>query len=169
MKYCPKCKRLYNDEETLCSCDDCKRKQLKTIEDDTESVFLCSGDLIERDRVQAALSDEGIPSVYVRHGVTANSQVVTGQDFDGFDILVPFELYEKAYDLAVGIGAIKLEGEEIVEDENIENIEPHPIEEMSRSKRTTVRVLSALLLIIVAALVIYGTDFVMKWITGFFK
>lgn len=169
MKYCPKCKRMYNDEETACSHEECKSKALKTVEDESESVYLCTGDVIERDRVQAALEDSGIPSVYVRHGVTANSQVVTGQDFDGFDILVPYELYQKAYDVAVGIGAIKLEGEEIIEDDNSEPIEPHPLEEMSRSKRTTVRVVSAILFVIVVALVIFGVDFVMKWITELFK
>ena len=168
MKYCPKCKRIYNDEETACAHEGCKSKALKTVVDEKESVYLCSGDVIERDRVQAALEDSGIPSVYVRHGVTANSQVVTGQDFDGFDILVPYELYEKAYDVAVGIGAIKLEGEEIIEDDP-EEIEPHPLEQMSRSKRTTVRVVSAILLIVVVALVIYGVDFIMKFVTEFFK
>lgn len=160
---------MYNDEELNCPREDCKGKPLKPVEDETTSVYLCSGDVIERDRVQAALTDSGIPSVYVRHAVSANSQVVTGQDFDGFDILVPYELYEKAYDVAVGIGAIRLEGEEIIEDDNTEEIEPHPLEEMSRSKRTTVRVLSAILLIVVVALVIYGVDFVMKLITGLFK
>ena len=169
MKYCPKCKRMYKDEENHCIREDCKGKELRTVEDGRESVYLCSGDLIERDRVRAALEDSGIPSVYVRHGVTANSQVVTGQDFDGFDILVPYELYEKAYDTAVGIGAIKLEGEQIVEDGSIEEIEAHPLEEMSRSKRTTVRVISAVLLIIVVAFVIYGVDFVMKWVTELFN
>ena len=74
---------------------------------------------------------------------TINS--ILNQDFDGFDILVPYELYEKAYDTAVGIGAIKLEGEEILEEEP-ELPEPHPIEEMSRSKRTTVKVISKIFL-----------------------
>jgi len=160
---------MYNDADMNCSCEDCKGKALKTIEDETTSVYLCSGGLIERDRVQAALMDSGIPSDYRRHGVTANSQVVTGNDLDGFDILVPYELYEKAYDVAVGIGAIKLEGEEILENEPIEEVEPHPLEEMSRTKRTTVRVISAILFVLIAALAIFGTDFIMKWIMGFFK
>ncbi len=167
MKYCPKCKKLYNDEDVKCACAECKGKQLKLIEDETTSVYLCSGDVIERDRVQAALSDSGIPSVYTRHMVSANSQLLTGLDFDGFDILVPYELYEKAYDVAVGIGAIKLEGTEIVEEE-----EPSPAEEfenMSRAKRTTVRVLSAILFILLIALVIYGTDFITTIVKSLFK
>ena len=131
MKYCPKCKRMYNDEETNCSRKECKHKALESITDDGASVYLCSGDVVERDRVQAALEDSGIPSVYVRHGVSANSQVLTGQDFDGFDILVPYELYEKAYDTAVGIGAIKVEGEEIIE----ENPEMQADEEFEEKRK----------------------------------
>lgn len=169
MKYCPKCKKLYNDVDTNCTCADCKNKILQTIEDETTSVYLCGGDLIERDRVQAALSDNGIPSSYARHMVTGNSQVVTGMDLDGFDILVPYELYEKAYDVAVGIGAIKLEGEEILEDDNYDSSAAEEFEEMSRTKRTTVRVLSAILFIILLALVIFGTDYIMDFIKSLFK
>jgi hypothetical protein len=167
MKYCPKCKKLYNDEDMKCACPECKGKALKNIEDETTSVYLCSGDVIERDRVQAALEDSGIPSVYVRHMVSANSQLITGSDFDGFDILVPYELYENAYDVAVGIGAIKLEGTEIVDEE-----EPSPAEEfenMSRAKRTTVRVASALLFILLIAVVIYGTDYITAFIKSLFS
>lgn len=164
MKYCPKCKKLYNDEETNCACKECKSKALKTIEDKTTSVYLCGGDVMERDRVQAALSDNGIPSVFTRHMVSANSQLVTGMDFDSFDILVPYELYEKAYEIAVGIGAITPEGTKIVEDDPADAA-AEEFENMSRSKRTTVRVLSAILFIILIAAVIYGTDF----ITGFIK
>lgn len=164
MKYCPKCKKLYNDEDVYCDCVECKRRTLETIEDETTSVYLCSGDVIERDRVQAALSDSDIPSVYTRHMVSANSQLVTGMDLDTFDILVPYELYEKAFDIAVGIGAIKLEGEEILDDGEYEE----PIEEMSRAKRTTVRVVTAILFFIVLALVIFGTDYITAIIKNFF-
>lgn len=165
MKYCPKCKKLYNDSDLVCTCEDCKSRVLKTVEDEQTSVFLCSGDVLERDRVQAALSDEGIPSVYTRHMVTGGSQVVTGMDMDGFDILVPYELYEKAYDVAVGIGAIKLEGCEIVDEEFPQQDEA---EEMSDRKRTAVRVVSAILFIILVALVIFCTDFATGYIKSLF-
>lgn len=168
MKYCPKCRKLYNDEDTVCTCSECKKKALETIADETTSVYLCDGDVIERDRVQAALEDSGIPSTYKRHMVSGNSQVVTGMDLDSFDILVPYELYEKAYDVAVGIGAIKVEGTEIIED-NYDPAVTEEFEEMSRSKRTTVRVLSAILFIIVLALIIYGTDFITAFIKSLFS
>lgn len=166
MKYCPKCKKLYNDEDTNCNCPDCKSKALEELCDEQTSVYLCSGDVIERDRVQAALADSGIPSVYTRHMVTGNSQLITGRDFDGFDILVPYELYEKAYDVAVGVGAIELEGAEIVEDDV--PAEVSEAEEMPHSKRTAVRIISAILLILLFAGVIYGTDAIMNAIKSLF-
>ena len=166
MKYCPKCKRLYNDGDEVCTCPACKGKALNAVEDETEPVYLCSGDVMERDRVQAALEDNGVPSVFKRHTVTASSQVVTGYDFDGFDVLVPYELYEKAYDIAVGIGAIKLEGEQVLDDEAAEDAEP---DKMSRAKRTTVRVITAILFILLVAVAIYGTDFITGLIKNLFK
>jgi hypothetical protein len=157
---------MYNDSESNCSNEECKKRALETIADEATSVYLCSGDVIERDRVQAALSDGGVPSVYTRHMVSANSQLITGMDFDGFDILVPYELYEKAYDIAVGIGAIKLDNEVIIEDEPpVESEEP----QMSRAKRTTVRIISAIILIVIFAGVIYGTDYIVNLIKSLFK
>ena len=40
MKYCSKCKRLHNDEETVCK--NCKA-QLKTITDENTPVYLLNG------------------------------------------------------------------------------------------------------------------------------
>ena len=99
--------------------------------------------------------------------VSANSQLLTGMDFDEFDILVPYNQYEKAFDTAVGIGAIKLEGAEIINDEVYDDgIEE--FEQMSSSKRTFVRIVSALLFILVAAGIIFGVDFIMAFIKSLF-
>jgi hypothetical protein len=166
MKYCTKCKKLYNDEDTACT--QCKKGKLEIITDESMPVYLCSGDVMERDRVQAALSDSNIPSEYRRNMVTANSQVITGIDFDGFDILVPYDMYEKAFDVAVGIGAIKLEGEEIIVDEQDYDDGIEEFEEMSSAKRTTVRIISAILLIIAFAAIIYGVDFITALIKNLF-
>ncbi|MGN0488900.1 MAG: hypothetical protein ACI4HO_06530 [Ruminococcus sp.] len=166
MKYCTKCRRLYNDEDT--ECKECKKGKLETITDESTPVYLCSGDVMERDRVQAALKDSKIPSDYKRNMVSANSQVVTGMDFDGFDILVPFDMYEQAFDVAVGIGAIKLNEEEMLAYKLDKNDGIEEFEEMSSSKRTTVRIISAILIIIAFAAIIYGVDFIMALIKNLF-
>lgn len=54
MKYCSKCKRLHNDEETVCK--NCKA-QLKTITDENTPVYLLTASGFELQRVKAALED----------------------------------------------------------------------------------------------------------------
>ena len=166
MKYCTKCRRLYNDEDT--ECKECKKGKLETVTDENTPVYLCSGDIMERDRVQAVLKDSKIPCDYKRNMVSANSQVVTGIDFDVFDILVPFDMYEQAFDVAVGIGAIKLNEEETLAYKLDKNDGIEEFEEMSSSKRTTVRIISAILIIIAFAAIIYGVDFIMALIKNLF-
>ena len=90
-----------------------------------------------------------------------------------YDVYVPYSAYEKAFDTCVGIGAIKLEGEEIL-DEEVEYTEndgetlDEQFEKMTGAKRTTVRVVSALLLLLIVAGVVFGTDAIMNFIKEFF-
>ena len=58
MKYCSKCKRLHNDEETVCK--NCKA-QLKTITDENTPVYLLTASGFELQRVKAALEDSTVP------------------------------------------------------------------------------------------------------------
>ena len=96
---------------------------------------------------------------------------MTGRDLNDKDILVPYAAYREAYDICVGIGAIKPEGEEITVDEaDVERVAEGEEEVMmSPAKRTTVKILSAILIIILFCLVIWGTDFLTGFLTGFFK
>lgn len=172
MKYCKKCKHLHNDEQQICT--NCK-KPLCEISDKNTPVCLLSASGFELERIKAALEDCGIPcdSVLQRH--MASAKAMTGYDTSEYDVLVPYSAYEKAYDICVGIGAIKLADEEIVEsgDDVAVNSDTktatEQFEEMSSTKRTTVRVVSALLLVIVFALVIYGTDFIAEFIKNLFS
>ena len=97
----------------------------------------------------------------------------TGYDDLTYDVYVPYSAYEKAFDTCVGIGAIKLEGEEIL-DEDVEYTEndgetlDEQFEKMTGAKRTTVRVVSALLLLLIVAGVVFGTDAIMNFIKEFF-
>ena len=118
--------------------------------------------------MQAALESGGIPSDSVSRKNNISADAVTGSDINDRDILVPFSAYEKAYDICVGIGAIKPEGETITIQEPDAAAEDEQ-EEMSPAKRTTVKILSAILLIIMFCLVIWGTDFIAEFLTGLFK
>ena len=130
--------------------------------------FLLSAGGFELDRVKTALSDNGIPNDSKPQKRNFSAKAVTGVDNSEQDIYVAESDYEKAYDLCVGIGAIRLEGEE----EQI--LDPggqaeDAAEEMASGKRTAVRIISALLFILIVAAVIFGIDFISGWIKGLFS
>lgn len=170
MKYCIKCKHLYNDNKEQCA--DCK-KTLREITDKTTPVYLLTASDFEIQRVRAALDDSKIPCAEnpVKHN--SSPKTITGFDNGTCDIIVPFSAYQKAYDVCVGIGAIKInENESGVLNFSSENADPlqdeEEFEEMSSAKRTTVRIVSAILLILLFAGVIYVTDFITGMIRNLF-
>lgn len=170
MKYCKKCKHIHEDKFDVCT--ECRKPQpLYPIEDENTPVFLLTASGFEAQRVQSALESSGIPSELAAHKNAISADAVTGSDITDKDILVPYAAYEQAYDIAVGIGAIKPEGEEIkVDMQDVEDAaEADEQVEMSPAKRTTVKIVSAILLIILFCLVIWGTDFLTGFLTGFFK
>ncbi len=133
--------------------------------------FLLSASGFELERVKTALSDNGIPNDSKPQKRNYSAKAVTGVDMSEQDIFVAEKDYEKAYDLCVGIGAIKTgEAVEILEDSTEEQpAEPkEEFEDMPQGKRTAVRIISAILLILVFASVIFFTDFVTGWIKSLF-
>lgn len=198
MKYCAHCCTLF---ERGAICPDCKRELKKEIKH-SDPVTVIRADGFERERIVAALRDNGVPCVEQFDKKERSADAVTGKLAAKVKIEVPFAALEQAKDILVGIGAVKLEGEKVLENESMpsgasdENStksfayshtprqqdvtqkktgkkkrkekEPKPEpqwEEMSRTKRNVVRIVSAILFIIVVALVIFGTDF----ITGLVK
>ena len=119
-----------------------------------------------------ALEDSGIPSTSQPQEKALSADAVTGNDKTDRDILVPFAALEEARDICIGIGAIKPDGEEAqIDDQDVEdavNSDMDEYEEMSPAKRTTVKIISVILLIIIACLVIWGTDAITGWIKGLF-
>ena len=133
--------------------------------------FLLSASGFELERVKTALSDNGIPNDSKPQKRNYSAKAVTGVDMSVQDIYVAEQDYEKAYDLCVGIGAIKTdEAVEIIED-SAEEAPAEPQEEfedMPQGKRTAVRIISAILLVLLFASVIFFTDFVTGWIKSLF-
>ena len=169
MKYCKKCKHLHNDSEELCTA--CK-KPLYEITDENTPVYIMSAGGFELQRVKTALEDSKIPCDSIPQKYTTSAKAVTGYDSSYQDIMVPYAAYEKAYDVCVGIGAIKDGNEEIIDDtanDSEYNAETEEFEQMDSKKRMLVRIVSAIFLIIIFALVIYGTDFITGFIKGLFS
>ena len=129
--------------------------------------FLVSASGFELERIRTALSDNGIPNDSKPQKRNFSAKAVTGTDISIQDIYVAESDYEKAFDLCVGIGAIKLEGEETILDEEASTPEEE-FEEMPAGKRTAVRIVSAILFILLAAAVIFGIDGITGWIKSLF-
>ena len=92
-----------------------------------------------------------------------------GMAMEGYKILVPAGMYQRAYEIAVEMGIIESDDVFISCFEKMEFIKTEEtFEEMSSAKRATVRILSALALIVVFALVIFGVDYVMALIKNLF-
>ena len=129
--------------------------------------FLVSASGFELERIRTALSDNGIPNDSKPQKRNFSAKAVTGTDISIQDIYVAESDYEKAYDLCVGIGAIKLDGEETILDEEA-SAAAEEFEEMPAGKRTAVRIISAILFILLAAAVIFGIDGITGWIKSLF-
>ena len=164
MKYCESCRKLYNDNDEKCL--ECK-KTLKTVEDINTPVYLLSAEGFEKDRIITALEDNGIPTdtKCIKHQTSTNA--VSGVDASYARILVPYQAYEEAYDICVGIGAIKEEGTEILdevdfEDKDVKNVDEQ-FSEMTGGGRAG-RIALAVLLLVVFALAIFGTDAIMNFL-----
>lgn len=168
MKYCKKCKHLHNDNEELCTA--CK-KPLYEITDENTPVFLISASDFELVRIKAALEDSKIPCDSTPQKRMISAKAVLGSEMTVSDILVPYSAYERAYDVLIGIGAIKDGNEEIIHDtdDSEYNAEMEEFEQMDSKKRMIVRIVSAIFLIMIFAFVIYGTDFITGFIKGLFS
>ncbi len=171
MKFCKNCKHTYSDTETKCS--NCNRN-LTEITDKNEPVYLITASGFEYERIANALNDSGIPCSSVQSKENFGKPNPYGMDLGDIAILVPYSAYEQAYDVCVGIGAIKLDETEVLDEEvttptndGVKSADEE-FEEMSGVKRTTVKVVSAIILLLIIAGVIYGTDFITGFIKGLF-
>lgn len=174
MKYCSGCKKMHLDEHTHCT--DC-RKKLKEISDINEPVLLCVVGGVDRSVINGALNDADIPFVEQQYGkIGVVNETVTGYDAKLLNIavLVPYSALPKAYEVIQSVGIDARFDEAILEiaKADIEkyklSLKNNEENTMSAAKRTTVKVLSAIAFIILVALVVFGTDYVMELIKNLF-
>ncbi len=174
MKYCVECKKLCNSADTMCK--DCNKKY-NEITDINEPVLLCVVGGVERNIVNGALKDADIPFVEKQYGkLGVANEIVTGYDAKLLNIAieVPYCAVVKAYDAITAVG-IQARFDDAVLESARADIENYKMKlkddenvEMSSAKRTTVKVLSALAFLILVALAVLGTDYVMELIKNLF-
>ena len=190
MKYCPHCTTLYQKGAV---CPECMRPLTNEIQEN-DPVCVISADGFERERIVAALRDNGVPCVERISKKERSADAVTGKLAAKVKIQVPYGACAQAKDILIGIGAIHTDAQ-IISNENFPSegytyahrpeekqkdkkkaAQPgkkpeksiEEFEEMSPAKRTTVRIVSALLFIVLVALVIFGVDYVANLNKGLF-
>ncbi len=170
MKYCSENKKLYDGADIICA--ECKKKY-KEIEDINEPVQLCVVGGFERTALCGALKDAGIPFVEKEYGkMGVSNHMVTGYDTKllNVTVLVPYSAFPKAYEIAVMLNLCDVYCESLVEKvrQDIEdyknNVNLKENDKMSNAKTTTIKVVSAIAFLILVALVVFGTDYVMELI-----
>lgn len=173
MKYCKACKLLHDDSAACCS--ECGKK-LREITDINEPVRLAIVGGTERAMIAGMLKDAGIPYIEqnsMPQGVA--NELVTGYDvkLNNINLLVPYSALPKASELLGTVETLQNPNEAYMDDieADIEKYKNNSFKEekpMSPALRTTVKVLSVLLLLALIALVVFGTDKIMELIKGLF-
>ena len=174
MKYCKTCKALYPDKDEYCpAC----RKKLAQIKDINEPVRLCVIGGTERALLTGLLTDAEIPFVEDNtYPQGLANEIVTGYDvkLSNISLLVPFSALPKASELLSSIETVENPVASYVNEINaqIERLKNGTSEEeektMSPALRTTIKVITALLFLILVAVVVLGTDKIMELIKGLF-
>lgn len=173
MKYCKICKTLFKDTDERCP--ECGKK-LAVITDINEPVRLCVIGGTERAMMCGLLDDAEIP--YMENNTYPqglSNEIVTGYDvkLSNISLTVPFSALPKASDLLNSIETVKNPIEPMLPEINahIERIKSGLVEEdssMSPALRTTIKVISAIVFLIIVAIVVLGTDKIMEIIKGLF-
>ncbi len=174
MKFCPVCKKMHNGTDEKCvQCN----KKYQQITDINEPVMLCVTGGIERNMICGALRDADIPFVEQSYGAPGvANEVVTGYDAKllNISIVVPYSALPKAYEIARSVGVCDESYEEYVKiasndvQKYKESLKDTDDRQMSAAKRTTIKVVTAILFLILVGAVVIGTDAVMEWIKNLF-
>ena len=175
MRFCKSCKSIYTESGPNGDRCTCCGKKLAQITDINEPVRLCVYGGTERAMLSGMLTDADIPFVEVNdvpQGVA--NELVTGYDvkLNNIVVTVPFQALPKANELLNGIETIDNKIEPMMDDIQayIERLKAGEIEkkEMSPAMRTTVKVVSAILFLLLIAAVVLGTDKITELIKGLF-
>ncbi len=176
MKYCKICKSIFKDSDERCP--ECGKK-LYPITDLNEPVRLCIVGGTERAMLCGLLDDAKIP--YLENNTYPQglaNDIVTGYDvkLSNINLTVPFSALPEASELLNSVETVKNPVEPMMDDVNthitrLKNGSDDPEQEgkrMSPALRTTIKVVTAILFLLLIAAVVLGTDKIMELIKGLF-
>lgn len=167
MKYCPKCKKIYDN--TIDKCD-CGIKLVENVKlNDNDPVYLISAYGFEKSRISSALIDYDIPYEEKAERKQLSGEIITGCNNTLVNFYIPFKYIDKARDIIIGIGALK----DVTTEENFYNEEDKKskdeFEEMNPNKRMVVKIISFVLFLLLIWGTVAGTDYIMALLKEIFK
>ena len=174
MKYCKICKTVFSESETRCT--ECGKK-LAEITDINEPVRLCVVGGTERAMLCGLLDDAEIP--YLENNTYPQglaNEIVTGYDvkLSNISLTVPFSALPKASDLLNSIETVRNPVEPMMDEikAHIARLQGGAVDKeentMSPALKTTIKVVTAILFLVLVAFVVLGTDRIMEIIKGLF-
>ena len=162
MKICVSCKKLYADEQEKCPL--CLAS-LEVVKDDTP-VALLEAEGFETERIKAALTDADIPFSL---SYTESAPETMSAQSQRASIIVPYMYFKQSVEVCIGIGALAPDCSEAQFAQQTNTSVRTQEENMSRAKRTTVKIASAIAFLLLVAAVVFATDFVTGLIKGLFN
>lgn len=165
MKYCTRCKCIFNDDKNICI--KCGKKLIPNPNHYSE-VNLITANGFELERIKSALAETDIPFSVRETRKDVGLQILNSAPPENCNVFVPLSCYDDAVSLLVGIGALK-ENEIFETDEQtqeyIKNAKKNAEkEELSPAKRRTVKIISLILFLLILAGTVYLADFLLSLI-----
>ena len=168
MKYCSSCKSLINEEAEVCSC--CGGALSKTLPESVVTVAVVKGTAVSI--LESALKAEGIPCSFEKTDSDIynayNAKVSADSDNK---VLVPFEMYHKAFDVCEGFGFVKEEDRLLPEEEEVDTDNrsyDEKFEAGTGMKHRTWSMLGIIIFVVLACVVVWGVDMVAEFFKKLF-
>lgn len=168
MKYCSSCNGIVNEEAELCT--NCGGALSSLSSESIVSVAVVKGTAVSV--LEPALKSEGIPCSFEKTDSDIynayNAKVSADSDNK---VLVPFEMYHRAFDVCEGFGFVK-EEDRLLPDTKEENTDNRSYEEKFEAgtgmKHRTWSMLGIILFVVLACVVIWGVDFAAEFFKKLF-
>ncbi len=168
MKYCAHCKSIIDAEE---NCPLCGGGSAELTPGSEVKVATVKGSSVSM--LEATLKDAGIPCCFsdISKDVYNEFNAKVSAESDNA-VTVPFEMYNKAFDICLGFGFVE-EGDRLIpvsQEDSAEDTRTYDekFEELSGMKRTKWQTAWTVIFIIAACLVIWGIDWIAEFIKSLF-
>ena len=166
MKYCPSCKSIIKEDTDTCAT--CKASLQELACDATVTVAIVKGSSLSV--LEPALKEVGVPCCFEKtDGDIYNAYNIKVSATSDYKVLVPFEMYTKAFDVCLGFGFVQ-EDERLVSQDEEQNEDNRSYNEKFEAatgvKHHTWQMLGIVLFIVIACLVIWGVDYLAAFFKG---